>query len=161
MLGKTANHFFLIMILVLLTACSGTGPKGKAFARLEMADKAYEQGRWVEAEQHYQAIIEVAPKDFYAWFRLGNARLRQGNIEAAIHAYESALQRDPRQPKPYHNLAEAYLLLAQRSLHRSYGLLPKDAYERAMIEAKLEKLQAIIYAPVSDLPSPAKGLIRY
>ncbi|MCU7906773.1 MAG: tetratricopeptide repeat protein [Candidatus Thiodiazotropha sp. (ex Epidulcina cf. delphinae)] len=161
MSGKTANHIFLIMILVLLTACSGTGPKQKAFARLEMADKAYEQGRWVEAERHYQAIIEVAPRDFYAWFRLGNAHLRQGNIEAAIHAYESSLQRDPRQPKPHHNLAEAYLLLAHRSLERAYGLTEKASYERLVVEEKLNKLQAIIYQPVSDLPSPAKGLIRY
>ncbi|MCU7873623.1 MAG: tetratricopeptide repeat protein [Candidatus Thiodiazotropha sp. (ex Lucinoma borealis)] len=159
--GQSVSHTFLVMLFAAFTACSSTGPKGKAFTRLEMADKAYDQGRWVEAEQHYQAIIEIAPKDFYAWFRLGNARLHQGNIEAAIHAYESSLQRDPRQPKPHHNLAEAYLLLAHQSLKKAHGLAEKTSYERLIVEEKLIKLRAIIYKPVSDLPSPAKGLIQY
>ncbi|MES9993782.1 MAG: tetratricopeptide repeat protein [Candidatus Thiodiazotropha sp.] len=126
-----------------------------------MADAAYDQGRWVEAEQHYHAITQVASSDFYAWFRLGNSRLHQGNIEAAIHAYESSLQRDPRQPKPHHNLAEAYLMMAHQSLKRAQSLAEKSSHEWIAIEDKLNKLQGIIYKPISDLPSPAKGLIRY
>jgi tetratricopeptide (TPR) repeat protein len=148
-------------LFLILTACSGTAPKQKAFTRLELADKAYEQGRWVEAEQHYHAITEVAPKDFYAWFRLGNARLHQGNILAAIHAYNASLQRDARQPKPHHNLAEAYLLMAHQSLQRAQRLAGESSYERKVIEEKLNQLHGLIYKPISDLPSPAVGLIRY
>jgi cytochrome c-type biogenesis protein CcmH/NrfG len=160
-LYKILFRILLVLSLFIVAACSGTGPKNKAFSRLEMADKAYAQGRWVEAEQHYLSITQVAPNDFYAWFRLGNARLRQGNLEAAIHAYESAIQRDPHQPKPHHNLGEAYLLLAWQSLEEAYNLTESGSQERLAVQQKLNKLQAIIYKPVSDLPSPAKGLIRY
>jgi tetratricopeptide (TPR) repeat protein len=150
------------VLIVALSACSGTGPKQeKTFTRLEKADEAYAQGRWVEAEQHYHEITKVAPNDFYAWFRLGNSRLHQGNIEAAIHAYEAALQRDPRQPKPHHNLAEAYLMMAYQSLKRAQSLAEESSYEWQVIEDKLNKLREIIYKPISDLPSPANGLIRY
>lgn len=162
MLIKSSNQILLTAFFVLLSACSGTGPKqDKAFTRLEMADEAYAQGRWVEAEQHYHEITEVAPNDFYAWFRLGNSRLHQGNIEAAIHAYESSLQRDPRQPKPHHNLAEAYLMMAHQSLQKAQSLAEESSYEWLAIEDKLKRLQEIIYKPISDLPSPAEGLIRY
>jgi tetratricopeptide (TPR) repeat protein len=148
-------------MLVGLTACSETTPTKKAFSHLEMADRAYAQGRWVEAEQHYHTITEMAPNDFYAWFRLGNSRLHQANIEAAIHAYESSLQRDPRQPKPHYNLAEAYLMKAHQSLLRAQSLAKESSYERQAIEEKLKKLHDIIYKPISDIPSPANGLIRY
>lgn len=148
-------------LVVVLTACSGAAPKKKAFSHLEIADNAYDQGRWVEAEQHYHAITEMAPNDYYAWFRLGNSRLHQAKIEAAIHAYESSLQRDPRQPKPHHNLAEAYLMKAHQSLLRAQSLAEKSSYEWQAIEAKLNKLREIIYKLISDIPSPAKGLIRY
>ena len=154
-------HVYIVILITTLAACSSTAPKQKAFTRLEMADRAYDQGRWVEAEQHYLAITETAPNDFYAWFRLGNSRLHQGNIEAAIHAYESSIQRDPRQPKPHHNLAEAYLMMAHQSLKQAQNLAEKSSYEWRVIEDKLNKLDVIIYKPISDLPSPAKGLIRY
>ncbi|MES9970361.1 MAG: tetratricopeptide repeat protein [Candidatus Thiodiazotropha sp.] len=160
MLQKLILKLLLILTLIILTACSGGANKVKAFTRLEMADRAYAQGRWVEAEQHYLSITEVASNDFYAWFRLGNARLHQGNLEAAIHAYESAIQRDPRQPKPHHNLGEAYMLLARQSLEKAYNLAEKQSYERSIVQDKLNKLHGIIYKPVRDLPSPAKGLIR-
>ncbi|MEW8506909.1 MAG: tetratricopeptide repeat protein [Candidatus Thiodiazotropha sp.] len=148
------------LIVISLAACNSTAPKRKAFTHLELADSAYSQGRWVEAEQHYHAITEMAPNDFYAWFRLGNTRLHQANIEAAIHAYESSLQRDPRQAKPHHNLAEAYLIKAHQSLQRAQSLADESGYEWQAIDEKLLKLQNIIYTPISDIPSPAKGLIR-
>ncbi|MBT3063569.1 MAG: tetratricopeptide repeat protein [Candidatus Thiodiazotropha sp.] len=161
MYKNTLAQAILAMLILVLTACGGTAPKQKAFTRLELADRAYEQGRWVEAERHYRAITEVAPKDFYAWFRLGNSRLHQGNIQAAIHAYNASLQRDARQPKPHHNLAEAYLLMAHQSLQMAQRLAAESSYERRVIEEKLNRLHGIIYKPISDLPSPAAGLIRY
>jgi tetratricopeptide (TPR) repeat protein len=128
---------------------------------LEMADKAYNQGRWSEAEQHYLAITKAAPTDFYAWFRLGNTRLHQGNIESAIHAYQLSIQRDQKQPKPHHNLAEAYLIMAYKALENAYLLSEASSYERKVIEKKRDQLQPIIYKRVKDLPSPAQRYIKY
>ncbi len=161
MQSKIRLRIIPVLCLLAFTACSGGGAKVKTLTRLEMADRAYAQGRWVEAEQHYHSIAQAAPQDFYAWFRLGNARLHQGHLEAAIHAYESAIQRDPRQPKPHHNLGEAYLLLARQSLRTAYSLSEKTSYERIIVQEKLDKLHGLIYKPVREVRSPAQGLIRY
>jgi tetratricopeptide (TPR) repeat protein len=158
---KVIHNLLAFTLISVLTACSTTPSKPKAFTILEMADKAYNQGRWAEAEQHYLAITEVAPTDFYAWFRLGNTRLQQGNLESAIHAYQLSIQRDQKQPRPHHNLAESYLLMAYQSLERAYQLSESSSYERKVIEDKLKKLRSIVYMPVKDLPSPAQRLIRY
>jgi tetratricopeptide (TPR) repeat protein len=158
---NTINPIVIVMFILALAGCSATPSKQRAFTQLELADRAYEQGRWVEAEQHYHAITRISPNDFYAWFRLGNARLYQGNILAAIHAYNASLQRDARQPKPHHNLAEAYLLMAHQSLQKAQHLAEESSYEQRVIDDKLNLLNGIIYKPISDLPSPAAGLIRY
>lgn len=150
-----------MLLLFLTVACATTSTKVKSFSHLETADKAYSQGRWVEAERYYQKITQAAPNDFYAWFRLGNTRLQQGKLAAAIHAYESSIQRDSRQPKPRHNLGEAYMLLAMQTLQQAHELSEPQSYERQIINKKLEQLHDIIYKPVSDLRSPARGLIRY
>jgi cytochrome c-type biogenesis protein CcmH/NrfG len=150
----------LAVLVIVQCGCSSTPEKTKAFTRLEMADHAYAQGRWVEAEQHYQAITQQVPNDFYAWFRMGNARLRQGNVDAAISAYQAGLQRDSRQPKLQYNLAEAYLLLAYRSMQSAYELSTATGAERSDIEQRLNQMYGIIYKPIRDMPSPARGLIR-
>lgn len=143
-----------------LGACSTTA-KTKSITLLEMADKAYEQGRWAEAEQHYLAITKAVPTDFYAWFRLGNTRLQQGNLESAIHAYQLSIQRDQNQAKTHHNLAESYLILAYLSLQRAYDLSADNSYDRKVIVQKRKKLHPIIYKRIKDLPSPAQRFIRY
>ncbi|MEW8624452.1 MAG: tetratricopeptide repeat protein [Candidatus Thiodiazotropha sp.] len=150
----------LLLFTLVMTACSTT-PRPKAITLLEMADKAYNQGRWAEAEQHYLAITKVAPTDFYAWFRLGNARLQQGNIESAIHAYQLSIQRDQKQPKSHHNLAESYLILAYQALEHAYILSEESSYERKVISKKRKQLEPIIYKRVKDMPSPGQKFIRY
>jgi tetratricopeptide (TPR) repeat protein len=153
-------RLFLGSLLVGLSGCGTMPEKNKAFTRLEMADQAYAQGRWVEAEQYYQAITQQVPNDFYAWFRLGNARLHQGNVEAAIYAYQAGLERDAQQPKLHHNLAEAYLILAYRSMQAAHQVSDAARPEREVIGKRLKELHQIIYKPIRDLPSPARGLIR-
>ena len=153
---------FQSITLLSLTSCASTGSveKTSAFKQMELADQAYERGQWVEAEQHYQSVTQQAPNDFYAWFRLGNTRLRQDRLPSAIQSYKSALQRDPEQAKPYYNLATAHLLQAQKALRQSYNRLPANDSGRILITRKLEQLKQIVYTPVGDIRSPARGLIE-
>ncbi|MCG7983459.1 MAG: tetratricopeptide repeat protein [Candidatus Thiodiazotropha lotti] len=160
MIQNSISIVLLLLFTLVITACSTT-TRPKAITLLEMADKAYIQGRWAEAEKHYLAITKVASTDFYAWFRLGNARLQQGNIESAIYAYQMSIQRDQKQPKPHHNLAESYLILASQALEHAYVLSEESSYERKVISKKRKQLQPIIYKRVKDMPSPARKFIRY
>lgn len=130
------------------------------FQQIKLADQAYEKGQWIEAERHYQIVIKRAPKDFYAWFRLGNAQLQQGELRRAIHAYESALQRDSTQIRVHYNLATAYLLQAQKSLQSAYQKLPKNDAALEQIAQKLIQLKKLAYTPVEEVISPAKNLIE-
>ena len=164
----TIKLMIFLATLLSLSACASTGSEDKAekaeqigvFKQIELADQAYQKGRWIEAEQYYQSVTQQAPNDYYAWFRLGNTRLRQGRLPSAIASYESALQRDPEQAKPYYNLATAYLLQAQTALQQSWHRLPANDAGRALIAQKLEQLKQIVYTPLEDIPSPARGLIE-
>ncbi|HIE53630.1 MAG TPA: tetratricopeptide repeat protein [Chromatiaceae bacterium] len=168
MMHRADNTLFLFHLLTLLSlsACASTGTTDKpdhptsVFKQVELADAAYAKGQWIEAEQHYQVVTQQAPNDYYAWFRLGNTRLRQSRLPSAIAAYESALQRDPEQAKPWYNLATAYLLQAQQALQQSWQRLPAGDPGRTLIAQKLEQLKQIVYTPVEDIPSPARGLIE-
>lgn len=154
---------YSIMVLSLASCANNattTVKKVDIFQQIKQADQAYEKGQWIEAEHRYQAVIERAPRDFYAWFRLGNAQLKQGQLRSAIHAYESALQRDATQVRVQYNLATAYLLQAQKFLQSAYQQLPENDAALAHIAQKLEKLKSIAYTPVEEVVSPAKDLIE-
>ncbi len=148
-----------------LISCATTQTTGEIkkidiFQQIKLADQAYDKGQWVEAEHYYQRVIERAPRDFYAWFRLGNTQLQQGELRRAIHAYESALQRDNTQVRVHYNLATAYLLQAQKALQSAYHHLPDNDAALEQIEQKLIQLKKLAYTPVVEVASPAKNLIE-
>ncbi len=107
--------------------------------------RAFERGDWARAAQYFQQAVEADPTapDLYYW--LGEAERRNGQIGAALNAYNQAIRASPNfapaflgraraglagsSPKPEEirkdlqtalnldpNLAEAYLELAQLEL---------------------------------------------
>jgi hypothetical protein len=75
---------------------SGTEAKGKAKRQLaETARKLASEGRWIEAVQVNQMLIERAPKDVDAFNRLGKAYFELGQYRSAYEAYQSAASLDP------------------------------------------------------------------
>lgn len=164
---KTLKNILVpVSIALSLSGCATTADttqvaqKLNVFNQINLADQAYDKGQWVEAERHYQIVINRAPKDAYAWFRLANTYLRQGEYARAIHAYESTLQRSPEHPRAYYNMSTAYLLKARVSLQSAYNQLPPNDAARAMIEQKLKKLKEIAYTAIEEEASPADGLIK-
>jgi len=72
---------------------TGDAPySNELFQLSERARIAYVESRLLEAAQLYQKVVEKAPSNADAWFRLGNTYSQQGTFERAIHAYETSLR---------------------------------------------------------------------
>lgn len=111
---------------------------------MENADEAYVSGNWDGAIQHYEAILTTIPHDAYAWFRLGNALTRTGQINRAIYAYETSLSHNHAQFKPWFNLSTAHLLGAKIATLNSLQSISLIDPSRAMAESRLETLNALL-----------------
>ena len=120
------------------------------FALSERADRAYREGRWIEAARLYGELAERVPEDAYAWFRLGNTFAQQGAFDRAVHAYERSLERDAGRPKPWFNLSTAYLLEAQRAMTRAWSAMRPGDPARAMIERRLAVLNDLMHDRIED-----------
>jgi hypothetical protein len=75
-----------------------------------LADAAYRAQRWDEAIERYDAIAKAHPERGQAWYRLGTSLHHQGKIDAAIAAYQKAVELKFAPPFTAYNLAAAYAL---------------------------------------------------
>lgn len=155
----------LAPMLVVLVACNTTSTRSSGlsddpFELTAQADFAYDRGDWLIAERFYEELTHIVPSDAYAFSRLGNIRLKQNNFEGAIHAYSTALEREPNDARTLYNLATAHLLLARGSLQQSLINLPENDAGIALVNAKLEHFEQLVYEPVIERRSPNAGLIR-
>lgn len=125
--------------------------KGDVFELSRQADLAYQESRWLDAARMYQSLTEQVPQDAYSWFRLGNTYAQQGSYNQAIHAYESSLERNASQPKPWFNLSTAYLLNAQHALNQAWTQLRPDDPARVMIKQQLAMLQQLMHQRMEDV----------
>jgi len=155
----------LVLALCGLAACSSTpknadGKSGvNAFELVAQADKAYKEGRWLEAEQGYRKVIEKVPQDYYAWFRLGNTHLRQGRIDSAINFYNEARKRNPEQSKPYYNVSTAYIFQALNALRQADQLLRENDPGKVTIAMRIRILEKLIDQPVDSHKSPGGSVL--
>ena len=102
---------------------------------VEEARRAALEGRWDEAVEINQRIIERTPRDAEAHNRLGRAQLELHRFGPAIEAYSSALRADPanliarrnlqrldilrRRPQPVEAAAEGEGVAATRTMPRT------------------------------------------
>ncbi len=92
-------------------------------------------GQLEEAERWYKAVLEKAPKEEEARFRLGYLRLQREDFRGAAEAFEGCLKYRPQWPEAYTNLALAYSGLGERG-HA------ERIYEK-MLEADAKCLDAL------------------
>ncbi len=74
---------------------------------MRLANILYENGRYSEASQTYQQLIEQGYIDSALFYNLGNAYYRQDNLSKAILNYERAAYLSPRDENIQANLAYA------------------------------------------------------
>ena len=110
------------MGMALLAGCAGHGtlpPPKPAVDVARDADEArhaYAAGDMRQAAELYQAIDDAQPEDADAWFRLGNARFRLQQPDAAVLAYDRAIQIRPGYPPAQYNLGVVRLKQAQAAM---------------------------------------------
>lgn len=81
-----------------------------------------------DAVQSYRRALEIDSELYEAWFRIGFIKHRQGDVDAARHAYRKCLKR-----RPGHGWCNFYLgLLEEQTGHPSKAL---EHYQRAFRHA--------------------------
>lgn len=66
-------------------------------------------GRAGDAAECYEHVLRLQPHNAEACFKLGNLRLQQGNLAAAIAAYRQAIGIDPHHAQAHNNLGAAWM----------------------------------------------------
>lgn len=83
----------LPLAFLLMVWCSvGAAPQDQFTA----ANQAYEQGRFTQAAVLYENLVTNGVRTASAWFNLGNARFKAGEIGEAIAAWRQAERLTPR-----------------------------------------------------------------
>ena len=92
--------------LIICTVLLVIGHLTYAQSAFENANAAYADGRYEEAAELYQSLIDEQP-DATLYYNLGNARFKQGELSQAILSYERALRLKPNYKDAKYNLAFA------------------------------------------------------
>lgn len=86
--------------------------------QFEQAIRLHQQGRSLEAEAAYRAILEHAPQHAGAWHLLGVALKQRGHLEEALRCIEQAIAITPEKPVYQNNLGAVLLDLVAAAMHR-------------------------------------------
>lgn len=94
-----------ILTLVVATGCGGAGSlRAAEESAFTKANQAYSEGRFQEAVDGYQSVVESGHWSANLFYDLGNAWFRLGDFGKAILNYERALALDPHHPEASANL---------------------------------------------------------
>lgn len=98
---KTFVLLTAMIALLCVAAGSVRAEEDPAFAK---ANQAYSEGRFQEAADGYQSLVQAGRYSANLFYDLGNAQFRLGNFGEAILSYERALALEPRHPESEANL---------------------------------------------------------
>lgn len=104
-----------LFVLVLITVCAN------AQTEFDVANAAYAEGRYSEAAELYQAMLNEQP-DATLYYNLGNARFKQGELAQAILCYERALRLKPHYKDAQYNLAFAQSKITDNIVEQDFFL---------------------------------------
>lgn len=81
----------------------------KLAAAINLASLCADQGRWTQAQEHLEQILQQQPNLAIAHYNLGFVHKSQGHLLEAIQAYQKAIELDPQMPTAHQNLGVVYL----------------------------------------------------
>lgn len=90
------------LVFLLLLVCSTVLAQGDS--SFEQANRAYDEGNYQEAVEHYTTILENGETSVAVHYNLGNAYYRLKDVANSIYHYEKALQLDPTDQDVRNNL---------------------------------------------------------
>lgn len=86
----------------------------------DQANRLYEQGKYRDATEAYEALLQRGTESTALWFNLGNAQFKAGHVGDAIAAYRKAEQLAPRDPDVRANLDFARRQVTGPSIHPAW-----------------------------------------
>ena len=98
------RRIFFLFVALATIALSGATTRAEENPAFVKANEAYSAGRFQEAVEGYQSLINSGPWSANLFYDLGNAWFRLGNFGEAILNYERALALDPHHPESDANL---------------------------------------------------------
>jgi tetratricopeptide (TPR) repeat protein len=91
--------------LITAVLCVAVGSvRAEVDPAFEKANQAYGEGRFQEAVDGYQSLVQAGRFSANLFYDLGNAQFRLGNFGETILSYERALALEPRHPESEANL---------------------------------------------------------
>jgi len=100
-------------------------PAGSIDSLLARANAFRDAGRWPEAAETYQAVLERTPDQPALWVQFGHAKKESGDLVAAEAAYRRSLEISP-------NVADTYLQLGHVLKIRGQRAAAVTAYASAL-----------------------------
>lgn len=124
------NISMRIYIIVILMLILGKGMTCAQSERnlIRQGNRAYHQGKWVDAETQYRKALAKDNKNSQALYNLGCALMAQQKDSAALQQYNQAAQMETnpmRKAKSYHNMGTIF------QNHREYAQAI-EAYKMAL-----------------------------
>jgi tetratricopeptide (TPR) repeat protein len=133
-----------------------------------------QNGKFRDAESHFNNVLSVAPRNTDALFMLGMAKAGHGDLKGAQHAYERSLKVDPQQIGARRELALTLAKLGQADpakaqldiLQKRVDACAETCAEAADLKAAVASVQAAlapktavntIRPPSLLLADPARG----
>jgi tetratricopeptide (TPR) repeat protein len=119
--------------LLLVTIIALLGARVGASSDFDAANRAYEDGKFIEARQQYEALLERGERTANIYFNLGNVNARIGANGLAILDYERALALEPSHSEAKANLKflrdqSVAKLPAETWKQRAFGALTLDQW---------------------------------
>ena len=98
------RRIFFLFVALATIALSGATTRAEQNPAFAKANEAYGAGRFQEAVEGYQSLVNSGQWSANLFYDLGNAWFRLGNFGEAILNYERALALDPHHPESDANL---------------------------------------------------------
>jgi len=108
------------------SACATANKKADVTEIRASAFNSYISGDHDTAMKLYRDLLQKAPGDADAWFRIGNIYANRQDAENAISAYDKSLALKPELAPAWRNLAIMRLRQARQALYNSQDNLPDD-----------------------------------
>ncbi len=116
-----------VMLTLIAAATIASAQSADLPARFQAANRLYEQGKYADAADGYQAILSKGKGSPSIFFNLGNALYRCGRFGRAIYYYRRAQSLEPRDPD-----IAANLQFARRQV--SGGMTPDPSWQERFLE---------------------------
>jgi len=78
---------------------------------IKEGNELFEQGRYDEAIEKFQQVVDSAPEYYRYYVNLGNCYKEKGDYQKAIENYMKVLEQEPDQTAALMNIGESYVLM--------------------------------------------------